>query len=62
MAVKDDLRTEALERASRTAEEIVTTPSRLAEVRSEEAAVLNGHCPDADPEDFIERRLRDLDI
>lgn len=60
MAVKDDRRAEALRRAQQCVEEIVTDPSRLAEVKADEAAVLNGHCPEADPADFIEHRLKNL--
>lgn len=61
MAREDDPRHRARQHAERTAAEIAASPSRLGEIQADEAAVLNGHCPEADPEDFIERRLHDLD-
>jgi hypothetical protein len=61
MAGTDGKQREARERAQRFVASIVSDRAVLAEVQADEIAVLNGHCPPADADDAIERRLRDLD-
>jgi hypothetical protein len=54
-------REQASELARMVALEVAADPERLERFRSQEDAVLNGHCPAADPPDLIAQRLRDLD-
>jgi hypothetical protein len=51
---------DAKKRAERFAAAVAADPATLADVKADEIAVLNGHCPPADTDDVIERRLRDL--
>ena len=62
MAATEEKQREARERAERFAASIVADRTALADVQADEIAVLNGHCPPADADDAVERRLRDLDV